>query len=77
MCDQVHTLHFDSEKCEIRKEGSDRLVATIIRTLNNIYVLNQIRKESFCLGKENEIWPWHRRRGHMHFENIFKISIKE
>jgi len=32
MCDQGHTLYFDSEKCETRKEGSGRLVATIIRT---------------------------------------------
>jgi hypothetical protein len=77
MCDQGHTLQFDSEKCEIRKEGSGRLVATTIRTLNNIYVLNEIGKESCCLGKENESWLWHRRMGHMHFDNLVKINRKE
>jgi hypothetical protein len=77
MCDQGHTLQFDSEKCEIRKEGSGRLVATTIRTLNNIYVLNEIGKESCCLGKENESWLWHKRMGHMHFDNLVKINRKE
>jgi hypothetical protein len=38
MCDQGHKLTFDSEKCEIRKEGSRKLVGTSARTSNNIYV---------------------------------------
>jgi hypothetical protein len=46
MCNQGHKLQFDSDKCEIKKEGSVRLVTTMIRTLNNIYVLNKIGKES-------------------------------
>jgi hypothetical protein len=56
MCDQGHKLLFDSEKCEIRKEGLGKLVATSRRTPNNIYVLNEIGREKYCLGKENEIW---------------------
>jgi hypothetical protein len=46
-----------------------------VRTLNNIYVLNEIGKER--LGKENEIWIWHRRMGHMNLDNLVKVSIKE
>jgi hypothetical protein len=30
MCDQVHKLTFNSEKCEIRKEGSRKLVGTAV-----------------------------------------------
>jgi hypothetical protein len=45
MCDQGHTLLFNSNKCEIRKEGSGRLVAKTIRTPNNIYILNETGKE--------------------------------
>jgi hypothetical protein len=56
MCDQGHKLLFDSEKCEIRKEESCKLVATTIITPNNIYVLNEIGKEICFLGKENESW---------------------
>jgi hypothetical protein len=54
MCDQVHRLIFDSKKCEIRKEGSGKWVATKVRTPNNIYILNEIGKEICCLGRENE-----------------------
>jgi hypothetical protein len=28
MCDQGHKVTFDSQKCEIRKEGSGKLIAT-------------------------------------------------
>jgi hypothetical protein len=51
VCDQGHTLLFDSEKCEIRKEGLGKLVTTTIRTPNNIYVLNEIGREICFLGK--------------------------
>jgi hypothetical protein len=51
MCDQGHRLVFDSQKCEIRKAGSDKLVATTVRTPSNIYVLNEIGKEKCFLRK--------------------------
>jgi hypothetical protein len=38
MCDQGHKVTFDSQKCEIRKEGSGKLVGTAARTSNNIYM---------------------------------------
>jgi hypothetical protein len=58
MCDQGHTLLFDSKKCEIRKEGSCKLVVKTINTPNNIYILNEIEKEKCFLGRENERWLW-------------------
>jgi hypothetical protein len=54
MCDQGHKVTFDSQKCEIRKEGSRKLVATTTRTSSNIYVLSEIVNEKCCLGKEDE-----------------------
>ena len=59
MCDQGHILIFNSKDCEIRKEGTNILVATIARTPNNIYILNDIGKDSCCLAKEDESWLWH------------------
>jgi hypothetical protein len=56
MCDQGHKHLFDLEKCEIRKEGSGKLVAASRRTSKNIYVLNEIGRGKCWLGKENEIW---------------------
>jgi transposase InsO family protein len=77
MCDQGHKLTFDSEKCEIRKEGSGKLVGTAARTSNNIYVLSENRNEKCFLGKEDESWLWHRRMGHMNFDNLFKVNKRE
>ena len=77
MCDQGHILIFSSKDCEIRKEGTNRLVATTARTPNNIYILNDIGKESCCLGKEDESWLWHKRMGHINFNNLVKVSKKE
>ena len=56
MCDQVHKVTFDSQKYEIRREGSGKLVDTAARTSNNIYVLSEIGNEKCCLGKEYESW---------------------
>jgi hypothetical protein len=55
MCGQGHILVFDSKKCEIRKEESGKLVAIVVRTLRNIYVINEIGKEICFLGKDDEI----------------------
>jgi hypothetical protein len=77
MCDQGHKVTFESQKCEIRREGSWKLVCTAARTSNNIYVLSEIGNEKCCLGKENESCLWNRRMGHMHFDNLVKVSKRE
>ena len=77
MCDQGHKVTFDSQKCEIRKEGSGKLVTKAARTSSNIYVLSEIGNEKCCLGKEDESWLWNKRMGHMHFDNLVKVSKRE
>jgi hypothetical protein len=77
MCDQGHKVTFNSQKCEIRNEGSGKLIATTARTPRNIYVLSEIGNEKCCLGKEDEIWLWHRRMGHIHFDNLAKVNKRE
>jgi hypothetical protein len=49
MCDQGHTLTFDSQGCEMRNKGSGILVENEYITSNNIYILNDIKGE-------NSIW---------------------
>jgi hypothetical protein len=56
MCDQGHKFTFYSQKYEIRKEGSGKLIATTARTSRNIYVLSEIGNEKCFLGKEHESW---------------------
>jgi hypothetical protein len=53
------------------------LVDTATRTSNNIYVLSEIGNEKFYLEKEDESWIWHRRMGHMHFDNLVKFNKRE
>jgi hypothetical protein len=76
MCDQEHILIFNSKDCEINTKGTNILLATIARTPNNIYILNDIGKESFCLEKEDVSWLWHKRMGLINFNNLIKINKK-
>jgi hypothetical protein len=77
MSDQGHTFTFDSKKCEIRKEGSRKLIATTARTSRNIYVLCEIGNEKCCLRKEDESWLWNRIIGHIHFHNLVKVRKRK
>jgi hypothetical protein len=77
MCDQGNKFTFDSQKCEIRKEGSRELISIATRTSSNIYVLSEIGNEKSCLGKKDETWIWNRIMGHIHFDNLFKFSKRE
>jgi hypothetical protein len=38
-CDQGHICIFDSQKCDIRREDSGKLVGTAPRTPENVYIL--------------------------------------
>jgi hypothetical protein len=77
MCDQGHKVTFDSQKCDIIKEGSIKLISTAARTSSNIYVLSEIGNEKCFVGNEDESWIWHRRMGHIQFDNLVKISRRE
>jgi predicted transcriptional regulator len=77
MCYQGHNIVFDSQKCEIRKEVSGKLVATTVRNSSNIYVLSKIGNEKWCLGKEDEVWLWNIRMGHINFDKLSKFNKNE
>jgi hypothetical protein len=50
------------------------LVTTTVRTSRNIYLLSEIENKKCFPGKENEVWLWHRRMGHINFDNLFKVG---
>ena len=77
MCDQGHKVTSNSQKCKIRKQGSRKLIATTTRTSSNIYVLSETGNDKCFLGKEDESWLWHRRMGHIHFDNLDKVNKRE
>ena len=75
--DQGHIVIFDSQKCEIRKKDSGKLVVVVPRTSSDVYILDTGKKENCCMGQIDESWLWHRRMGHISFDNLVKISKKE
>ena len=52
ICDQGHTCTFNSIECEIRQEILGKLIETTTKTINNVYILNEIRIK-------NGIWHKH------------------
>ena len=53
MCDQGHTILFNSTKCEIRKGVYGEIVATTSRAPNDIYVLDEATK-ACLIAKEDD-----------------------
>jgi hypothetical protein len=51
------------------------VVVTNVRTSRNIYVLSEIGNENCCLGKEYEMWIWHRIMGHINFDNLVDYRV--
>lgn len=76
MCDQGHELLFTAKECQIMKADTHKVVGTAIRNKNNMYVLNNVKSERCYLNKVDESWLWHRRLGHLHFDNLVKINKK-
>ena len=76
MCDQGHTILFNSTKCEIRKCRYGKILATASRAPNDIYVLDEATK-ACLLAKEDESWLCHKQMGHINFDNLVRISKKE
>ena len=59
------------------KKTKNKVVATVTRTPENIYILDKVNQVSCYMGKEDESWLWHRRLGHINFDNLVKISKKK
>ena len=73
-CDQGNICIFDSKKGEIGKKNLGKLIGAIVRTSRNVYILENA--EQCYMSHINEITLWHRRTGHLNFDNIVKISKK-
>jgi hypothetical protein len=72
--DQGHFCIFDSPKCEIRREEIGKLVGTTPRTPKKVYILDAKLNEECHMNLVYESWLWHRRLGHINFDNLVKVS---
>jgi hypothetical protein len=76
-CDQGNILIFDSQKCQIREEGSRKLVVIAPRSSSDVYILDIKEEEEFHMSQAYESCLWNRRMGHLRFDNLIKASKKE
>lgn len=56
---------------------SGKHLANATRASNNLNILDDSNDEKCYLSQLNESWLWHRRLGHMSFDNLVQISKKE
>ena len=67
--------YLTQKKCEIKNKKSRKVVGISIRNTNNVYILEN-ENQSY-LSMVDEIWLWHKRLGHLSFDNLSRISTKE
>jgi hypothetical protein len=55
-----------------------RLLAKVTRGTNRLYVLSVQVAQSLCLATrwDDEMWQWHERFRHLHFEVLKQLSVK-
>jgi transposase InsO family protein len=53
------------------------MVSIALKTPNNIYILDEVKGEKCCMGQIIQIFLWHRRMGHINFDNLVKINKKQ
>jgi len=52
------------------------IVVKAVKTLGNVYVLEE-GKEKCCIGKTNKSRIWHKRLGHLIFNQLVKLGRKD
>ena len=75
--DHGHIFIFYSQKCEIRRKNSSKLVGAASRTPKNVYILNTRQSEKCHMNLVDESWLWNRRLEHIKLDNLVKVSNLE
>jgi len=75
MSEQVYNVIFKTKNFQIKSTGIGDIVVEVVRIDNNVYVLKEKTKRCF-LSKIDESWLWHKKLGHMKFDQIVKLSKK-
>jgi hypothetical protein len=73
ICDKGCKVTFTAKNCKIKIVNTSELIVKGVRTENNVYFLKE-DKEKCHLSKFNESWLWHKRLGHLNFDDIVKLN---
>jgi hypothetical protein len=73
-CD-VHARHGVLRICD----GKGRLVARVQRSVSHLYLLRvKIARPLWLAARaSNDVWLWHKRYGHLHFDALKKLEQRE
>lgn len=71
MCDVDYNIY--AKKCEIKKNGSRKIIGRRIRILENVQILEEIQGGKCYIGHVYGSWIWNKRLGHFNFGNMVKI----
>lgn len=55
ICDQAHNVLLNAKDCEIRQSYSGKFVAKGVRTIDNVYILNENQEEKCYMGQVDKI----------------------
>jgi len=47
------------------------------RIPRNVYILNIKEEEKCCMSQIDKSWLWHKRMGHVGFDNLIKVNKNE
>ena len=80
LCDRGFRINFQSLGCEIVDSKTNKIVF-IGHRHSNVYTidLNDIASRDLCLmsTKEEDLWLWHRRLGHVSIDGMAKLAKRD
>jgi hypothetical protein len=76
MSNEGHNFRFHSKGCKVMYANTGKTIVKAIRTSGNVYVLEE-GKGKCCIGKTDESWLWHKRLGHLSFNQLVKLGRKD
>ena len=73
ICDKGHEVVFTKNGFAIKKSSNGKTIATGSRTAGNLYTLSDGAEKTCLMSRTEESWLWHKRLGHLSFNNMLKI----
>ncbi|MGV7953723.1 GAG-pre-integrase domain-containing protein, partial [Mycobacterium kansasii] len=78
ICDNNHSVRFSNQSCEIRNDKGS-VILTGRRTSENCYIVSESSSsnQTCYMVHTDETDLWHKRLGHVHYQNLYRLSKRE
>ncbi len=71
---KVTSAFFILKNVRLSKRKIGKLVGISLRTSENVYILDTNPCEECHVNLVDESWLWHRRMGHINFDNLVRVN---